>query len=166
MHTVVQKKPERRKAKAERKGKAGGNRDVAVEPTLALEDMPIFYRRQPVAQMRKRKRSTKTVHGNSGAEGGIAGWSISKHAAERMKEREISKEDIEAALGHSLRKKKIVVDDSGRKSQRIIGKVATVVVNPDTKKVITVWKTGSETRNETESKTGSKTKKKYMEGGV
>ncbi|MCM1112585.1 MAG: hypothetical protein NC399_04965 [Muribaculum sp.] len=170
MHTVVQKKPERRKAKAERKGKAGGNRDVAVEPTLALEDMPISYRRQPIAQMRKRKRSANMVHRNSRAEGEIAVRSISKHAAKRKGEKRVSKEAIEAALRHPLNIGPIVIDDNGRKSQKVIGKVATVVINPDTKKMITVWKTGSKTRSKIRSKTGSKTssetKKRYMEGGV
>mgnify|MGYP001625429717 FL=1 len=39
----------------------------------------------------------------------------------------------------------ITVDKNGRKSIKYIGKNATIVVNPDTGVVVTVWKTGKST---------------------
>lgn len=87
------------------------------------------------------------------AKNGIEVSTISEHTVERANERNVSRADIVKALEKPLDIRDVVIDDNGRKSQRFIGENATVIINPDTGKVITVWKTGSAT------------KKKYLEGG-
>ncbi len=103
----------------------------------------------------KRYKNELSLDGNGGiikTKNGIGVSSISKHTIERANERNVSRQDIANALENPLNIRDVVVDDSGRKSQRFIGANATVNINPDTGNVITVWKTGSAT------------KKKYLKG--
>ena len=72
------------------------------------------------------------------------------HANERMREREVTDDDVRDALTNPLHTKEVVTDELGRKSQTLIGKNATVCINPDTGKVITAWKTGTKTRKKYE----------------
>lgn len=72
------------------------------------------------------------------------------HANERMREREVTDDDVRDALTNPLHSKEVVTDELGRKSQTLIGKNATVCINPDTGKVITAWKTGTKTRKKYE----------------
>lgn len=87
------------------------------------------------------------------AANGIEVKSVSIHTLDRANERGVSNTAIIDALENPLSIRDVVVDDLGRKSQRFIGEMATVNVNPDTGKIATVWKTGE------------KTKKKYKKGG-
>lgn len=87
------------------------------------------------------------------AANGIEIKSVSIHTLDRANERGVTNEAIIDALENPLSIRDVVVDDLGRKSQRFIGEMATVNVNPDTGKIATVWKTGE------------KTKKKYKKGG-
>jgi len=73
------------------------------------------------------------------------------HAHERMREREVTDDDIRDARTNPIHSKEIVTDDLGRKSQILIDKKATVCINPDTGKLITAWKTGTKTRKKYES---------------
>jgi len=75
-----------------------------------------------------------------------------KHASERATGRNIVDSQIDDAISNPLFKGEVVVDEQGRKSVKYIGTDATVILNPDTKEVITTWKTGS------------RTKKKYGKG--
>lgn len=75
-----------------------------------------------------------------------------KHASERATGRSIDDSQIDDAISNPLFKGEVVVDEQGRKSVKYIGTDATVILNPDTKEVITTWKTGS------------RTKKKYGKG--
>lgn len=72
------------------------------------------------------------------------------HASERMREREVTDDDVRDARTNPIHSKGIVTDDLGRKSQILIGKNATVCINPDTGKVITAWKTGTKIRKKYE----------------
>jgi SPP1 gp7 family putative phage head morphogenesis protein len=72
------------------------------------------------------------------------------HAVERTEGREVQEADISDALKNPLYKGEVVVDDKGRKSVKYIGRNATAVMNPDTGKVVTVWKTGKRTRKKYE----------------
>jgi hypothetical protein len=45
-------------------------------------------------------------------------------------------------LQNPLGKSKIVTDEFNQRSIKYIGQTSTVVINPDTGKLITVWKTG------------------------
>jgi hypothetical protein len=69
-----------------------------------------------------------------------------------MRERAVTDDDVHDTLTNPIHSKEIVTDHLGRKSQILIGKNATVCVDPDTGNVITAWKTGT------------KTKKKYTGG--
>ena len=66
-----------------------------------------------------------------------------QHASERMQLRDIKDAEIDDALKNPLFKGNVVIDENGRKSIKYIGKDATVVLNPETNKVITSWKTSS-----------------------
>lgn len=69
-----------------------------------------------------------------------------KHAAERMAERGVTKEQINEALAHPLKTFDVEVDDEGRKSQKIIGETTTVAINPDTGAIITTYPTNRKMR--------------------
>lgn len=70
---------------------------------------------------------------------------ISQHLFERKTFRDVPYEDMSDAFTKPLNNATIVTDNQGKKSIKYIGKKATVVVNPDTGVVITVWKTGKST---------------------
>ncbi len=65
----------------------------------------------------------------------------SKHATVRAQEREISQSNIDDALNNPLKVTDVKYDSQGRPSIKYIGKNATVVVNPTTGKIITVYGT-------------------------
>ena len=71
---------------------------------------------------------------------------VAKHAIMRKDQRGISYEDVADALQNPLFIEDIRIRSDGLRSQRFIGKNATVNVNPDTGKIITMWKTGADTR--------------------
>ncbi len=71
---------------------------------------------------------------------------ISHHLKLRAVEREISSRDIEDALRNSLGIGKIKYDDKGRPSKEYIGENARVQINPDTGKIVAVWRTSSKLR--------------------
>lgn len=69
-----------------------------------------------------------------------------RHAEERLVERGLSEKTIADAISNPMFVGEVVVDEFGRKSVRYIGADVTVVLNPDTGDVITIWKTGSRMR--------------------
>lgn len=71
---------------------------------------------------------------------------LSAHAAERMEERGVTREQMDDALAHPMHVTEVITDEQGRKSQKHVGWDATVSVNPDTGKIITVFPTGSRRR--------------------
>ena len=73
-----------------------------------------------------------------------------KHASERMAERDVKDSAIDDALANPLFKGQVITDDQGRKSVKYIGKDVTVIQNPDSGEVITTWKTGSNVRKKFE----------------
>lgn len=75
------------------------------------------------------------------------------HAEQRSTERKISDADIEDALENSLHVSPIKTDSQGRRSQKYIGSAATVIKNPDTGDIVTVWATSTK-RREKYSKKG------------
>lgn len=80
------------------------------------------------------------------AANGLKIKTVSSHTLDRANERGITNDAIIDALENPLFIRDVIVDDLGRKSQRFIGDAATVNVNPDTGKIVTVWKTGEKTR--------------------
>lgn len=79
-------------------------------------------------------------------ESGIIKADLTNHATERMEQREVADVDVEDAKMNPLYTKPIVVDAQGRKSQIIIGKKATICINPESGRIITTWKTSSRLR--------------------
>ena len=77
---------------------------------------------------------------------GVLKSALSAHAAERMAERGITREQVDDALARPLFKKPVSTDAQGRNAQVVIGRDATVVVNPDTGIIITTYKTGTKER--------------------
>lgn len=77
---------------------------------------------------------------------GVLVTSISAHALDRCEEksRPVTVEGIFDALKKPLNHDsiKIKYDEKGRPSQRLIGKMATVNVNPENGIITTVWPTG------------------------
>ncbi len=80
------------------------------------------------------------------AKNGVKVQTISVHTFDRAAERKITSANIVDAVENPLHIGEVVTDDLGRKSQRFIGDLATVNVNPDTGKITTVWKTGKATK--------------------
>lgn len=66
---------------------------------------------------------------------------VTAHAEQRMEERGVTREQMDDALEHPLHVSEVKVDEQGRKSQKYIGRDATVAVNPDTGKIITTYRT-------------------------
>jgi RHS repeat-associated protein len=67
------------------------------------------------------------------------------HGTSRALQRGVTPKQVNDALKNPLKVKPTKYDSFGRPSQTYIGKNATVVVNPTTGKVITMWRTGSKT---------------------
>lgn len=68
------------------------------------------------------------------------------HGEQRMKERGVTDQQAADAIINPLEVLPAVIDDSGRASQKYIGRDATVAINPETKQVITAYKTGKRVR--------------------
>ncbi len=71
-------------------------------------------------------------------------WSVSKHGVSRKIERNIPTSSIIDALKNPLKVGPLKMDNLGRHSQRFIGKKATVAINPETGKIVSVNRTGSQ----------------------
>ena len=71
---------------------------------------------------------------------------VTLRARGRMTERGVSDEAAMAALANPLHRLPAATDNLGRKAQKVIGRAATVVVNPDTGAIITAYRTGRKTR--------------------
>lgn len=79
----------------------------------------------------------------------------SEHARERMSERGVTQEQIDDAIANPLHREQIKTDSQGRRSQKVIGKEATAVVNPDTGVIITTYRTKSRYRRKYEREQGA-----------
>lgn len=70
----------------------------------------------------------------------------SKHAEERMAERGLTRSEVDDAIANPLHAFEPTTDSQGRRAQKLVGASATVVVNPDTGVIITMYKTGRRER--------------------
>lgn len=73
------------------------------------------------------------------------------HVRLKMDERAVSLEAVIDADTEPLHRTPIIVDEFGRPSYKQIGKDATIVVNPETNSIISVWRTGKRDRRRYES---------------
>lgn len=67
------------------------------------------------------------------------------HWYSRVLDRGVNMAMIDDALANPLHRGAVLMDKYGRASQQIIGRQATVVINPNTGNRITVWRTGTST---------------------
>ena len=72
---------------------------------------------------------------------------VSKHAQQRVSERNISQNDINEALKNPLKVTETTYDAQGRPSVKYIGSKTTVVVNPETGNIITTYPTSTQRSN-------------------
>ena len=66
---------------------------------------------------------------------------VADHIVERVIDRQVSAGGIDDAIKNPLRTLPVKHDGSGRPSYKVIGKTATVSINPDTGRLITVYPT-------------------------
>lgn len=71
---------------------------------------------------------------------------VSKHAEERMAERGLTLSEVDDAMANPIHAFEPTTDAQGRRAQKLVGASATVVVNPDTGVIITMYKTGRRER--------------------
>jgi len=72
---------------------------------------------------------------------------VSSHAQQRVVERNVSQSDVNNALKNPLKVTETQIDVQGRPSVKYIGRNATVTVNPETGKIITVYPTSTQRVN-------------------
>jgi len=70
---------------------------------------------------------------------------VADHIIERVIDRQVSAGGIDDAIKNPLKTLPVKYDSSGRPSYKVIGKAATVSINPDTGKLVTVHGTHSKT---------------------
>ena len=85
-------------------------------------------------------RSNKETHLNDNTD-----ITYSRHALERMEQRNVSENDVSDAIKNPIEKGSVEYEN-GRPKQKFIGRKATVILNPKTKHVITVWQTSPKYR--------------------
>lgn len=73
--------------------------------------------------------------------------STSLHASERAIERNVNQNNIDDAVNNPLKVSEVKYDSQGRPSVKYIGKGATVIINPETGKIITVYPTSTQRLN-------------------
>ncbi len=64
-----------------------------------------------------------------------------RHGADRMRERGITERAAASAITSPLKRFEAVTEDNGRRAQKLVGKDATVIINPDTGEIVTAYKT-------------------------
>lgn len=92
------------------------------------------------------KPGTSVLHRNQRREWAgdmpkTTGPARTKHGAERMRERGITEKAAATAITSPLKRFDAETDDLGRRAQKLVGKDATVIVNPDTGEIVTAYKT-------------------------
>lgn len=70
-----------------------------------------------------------------------------------MRERGVSNHDAAYAIAHPLKAFDVDTDELMRRLQKLIGRSATVVINPDTGDVITAYKTKARIARKYETET-------------
>lgn len=88
------------------------------------------------------KRKIIGLHTNN-----VAVSDISQHAYERIEERNVTLEAVKDAIEHPLKTGEIKYDADGRPSFKIIGRKATISINPETGVITTVYPTHTKTAN-------------------
>lgn len=87
-------------------------------------------------------KSGKNVIIEMEAQNGLKIKNFRQHSLDRADERGIHWYAIEDALSDPLHIADVIIDEFGRPSQRFVGKMATVNVNPNTGEIVTMWRTG------------------------
>jgi hypothetical protein len=74
------------------------------------------------------------------------GLGFTGHGADRLAERGVRAPDALDAWRNPLKRGPIVVDELGRPGQKLIGRDATIVINPETNKIVTGYSTSRRVR--------------------
>ncbi len=98
-----------------------------------------YNKNSVIAAVNRKEIKVKMKHG-------VLTCRMSDHAGIQAASRKVSSRAIVDAISKPLYINDIILDKVGRKSQRYIGKNATVNVNPDNGTIITVWPTSSRIR--------------------
>lgn len=115
-----------------------GRRQAAIRKHCADKGLVRLYEREKAYGVASQPRALAKMPG------------ITAHARERLSERGVSDLQVANALAHPLHEDPIRTDAEGRRAQKVIGRAATVVVNPDTGAIITAYRTSSKTRRKHE----------------
>lgn len=127
------------------------NNAINIDNKKWKEEQKELSRKNKKLRAKKLDNKDKRVIINVKTSNGIKVKSLSQHTLDRCLERGVSKDMIKDALKTPLHIGDVKTDSLGRNSQRFIGKEATVNINPDDGRVVTVWKTGQKTRSKYES---------------
>lgn len=87
----------------------------------------------------------------------------SGHAKERMSERGVTQEQIDDAMANPLHREQIKTDSLGKRSQKVTGREAMAVVNPDTGVIITTYRTKSRCHRKYERAGGGRMNEEQLE---
>ncbi len=112
-------------------------RDVG-RSAAGLVDPRFGYKNHSVTESTKYDSNGNVIE-NSSQEGHYNDPQLSAHSSERMMERNRSLPQMQDALNNPVRIHELKYDDFGRMSQRYDGKGTTVVINPATGRIITVY---------------------------
>lgn len=88
---------------------------------------------------------SSTPQGQNNLENAVKGTILgfTGHGVDRMISRGINPNSILDAVKNPLTVGPILVDELGRPSQSFTGKAATIIMNPETHRVITCWNTSA-----------------------
>lgn len=116
----------------------------------ALKDRQASIRKLVNDANGKAKPGTSVLHRNPRREWAgdmpkATGPAKTAHGRDRMRERGITDRAASDAIVRPLKSFPAETDDLGRRAQKLVGKDATVIVNPDTGEIITAYKTKSRT---------------------
>lgn len=111
-----------------------------------VSGLPTKMQRMRVSQYRRKAGDTRSYYEKNllgKTYGDITINSVSKHLLDRKTSRQLWLDDIENGLSNPLKITDVKFDVEGRPSLQYIGERATIVLNPKTGNIVSVWKTGS-----------------------
>lgn len=125
-----------------------------------LKDRQAAVRRLVSEANAKAKPGTSVLNRNARREWAgdmpkTTGPARTKHGAERMRERGITERAAASAITSPLKRFEAVADDSGRRAQKLVGKDATVIINPETGEIVTAYKTKARIARKYEREAGN-----------
>lgn len=100
-------------------------------------------------------RSRATKAGSTALKETRTGLGFTGHGADRLAQRGVRTPDALDAWRNPLKRGPVVVDELGRPGQKLIGRDATIVINPETNKIVTGYPTSRRVRERLLQQLGS-----------